>query len=53
MSGNMKGFPQNQTKNKIKIWISTENEKMFSRFSQLLLSFWKGGGTLEKARHSK
>ena len=53
MSGNMKGFFKNQTKNTINIWISTENEKMFSRFSQLLLSFWKGGGGLEKLRHSK
>ena len=27
MSRNMKGFLTNQTKNTIKIWISTENEK--------------------------
>jgi hypothetical protein len=53
MSGNIKSLLKKQTKNTVKIWISTGNENMFSRFSQLLLSFWKGGGALEKLRHSK
>ena len=48
MSGNMKGFLKNQTKNKIKIWISTENEKKCSHGSHNFCSPFGKGEVLQK-----